>query len=426
MKLKYLLALLTGLLVTSQTMKADDGAAVTVTADNPNPNPVCSGSAVTVDFSAAVTAPANTQKELMITGTNYDWAAYDDTGLVDTKLNGAATWTPSWTPTGSGSKTLTAYVTNTFTGTQNSQTPNPTSYSTTATGSASATVQVDAVTSLTPSAGTWVDDGDNDPNTATYLVQYGCNNSITVSAVDCLGLNAAALPSCWQATNSVGSATKIDNKTFSVDGNTVGKTVINVTCGTSKTVTIIVYQAKVELDAQKGSFPSLFDFGHSWWNLTITPIDAYPFLQGTDPDTGDPVSLSGVDPYGPQTMGGFYDDQSLNGPGRVKFANPQPDQSTGGSHTATGSYWWCVSFNKYVATLQHIYDLALNPPEYRVASDNCTTEAEAVASTAGVQNVPPSIYPGELSKWLNGDAVVFTGISTIYQLPQPATCSCSQ
>jgi hypothetical protein len=107
--------------------------------------------------------------------------------------------------------------------------------------SASGSFQADAVVSLAPDVGQWVDDGDNDPNTDTYLVQYGCYDTITVAAGDCLGLSESDLPSCWQMSGGIGSG-KLQR---TVDGHTVGKTVINVTCGTSyKTVTIIVYQAK--------------------------------------------------------------------------------------------------------------------------------------------------------------------------------------
>jgi len=254
-----------------------------------------------------------------------------------------------------------------------------------------------------------------------------------VTAGDSLGLSPSDLPSCWTITTLTGTATEIDPMHFSIDGNTTVASTITINCGSSsQTITIIVYKATVELDAQKGNHVKhLFDFGHSWWNLTIVPTDVYPFLTSIDPITGDLDYLYAME--GPQGMGGFYDHSHLNGPGQVIFQNPQPDQGASTQagypvyHHATGTYWWCVSFNSYINALLYVYDLAyINTPEYRVMSDNCTTEAEAVADVAGVQNVPPTIYSGILSNWLNGNSVVLTGVTTTYLLPQPPTCSCSQ
>jgi hypothetical protein len=168
----------------------------------------------------------------------------------------------------------------------------------------------------------------------------------------------------------------------------------------------------------------LFNFGHSWWNLNINPTNINPYLIGADPYNSVPVNLSLGDPFGPQGMGGFYDHTNVIGPGQVIFANPQPDLSAATNHVATGSYYWCLSFANYLSVLQNVWDLSTYPPEYRFASVNCTTEAEAMAIAGGIQNVPPTIYPGYLSKWLNGIAVVFTGNPLTYQLPEPPTCSC--
>ncbi len=142
MKLKYLLALLTGLLVTSTTMKADDGAAVTVAPGNAHPNPVYLGSPVSITFHATKTDPANAQKEIQITSWQYDWSASDGTGWTTNQSNAGADWTPPWTPSVCDTQTLTASVTVIFTGTQNTYTPNPTSYTTTANNSGSQSVKV--------------------------------------------------------------------------------------------------------------------------------------------------------------------------------------------------------------------------------------------------------------------------------------------
>ena len=112
---------------------------------------------------------------------------------------------------------------------------------------ASGSFTVDAVTSLTPSAGELA------PNTSNiYLVQYGCNSTITVTAGDCAGLSPANLPSCWTI-SLTGSATQIDKMHFSVDGNTVGTSTVTITCGSSsQTIEVIVYQAIYEIVADQG------------------------------------------------------------------------------------------------------------------------------------------------------------------------------
>ena len=174
------------------------------------------------------------------------------------------------------------------------------------TNSASVSFGVDAVTSLTPSAGLWVDDGDGNPNTATYLVQYG-TSTFTITAGDALGLDAASLPSCWTSSVPQGAATKIDNKTYSMDGQNIGKTVINFTCGSSsQTITIIVYQAKytINVDSDVGIDP--FTFGHAWWTLSVEPSDVYQFLKKTDGTD----SSQGA-PYGPLCAGGYFGTSAL-------------------------------------------------------------------------------------------------------------------
>lgn len=150
MKLKYILALLTGLLVASSTMKADDGAAVTVSADAPNHDPACFGTPVSVAFHAHKTDPPYNNKEIKITSWNYEWSAWDDWGYVDYEPSGGADWTPDWVPLSCGINTLTAEVTVTFTGTQDTYTSNPKSYSTTAPGGASATVKAVSVSLSMP------------------------------------------------------------------------------------------------------------------------------------------------------------------------------------------------------------------------------------------------------------------------------------
>ena len=247
MKLKYLLALFAGLLVTSTTMKADDGpdgAAVTVSASSANPNPVCVGSLVSVTFTATPTGPANAQKELKITGTNYSWAASDGTGWTTNQPNGSATWDPGWKPSACGSKTLTASVTVTFSGTQQTGTPNESSYTTTvSSGNASATVTVVDVDSLTPdfSSSQGVQgglEGGSDP--LTYWVTP-CAGDIIVTATSCPNLTASQLPAGWSFTGGV-EIDKLHRKVKKTDLAS-GSVIFVVTCGTT-TKTIILQNDK--------------------------------------------------------------------------------------------------------------------------------------------------------------------------------------
>jgi hypothetical protein len=251
------------------------------------------------------------------------------------------------------------------------------------TTSASGGFTVDAVTSLGSSAGLWVDDGDGDPNTDTYLVQYGCYNTITVTAGDCAGLSPANLPSCWTP-RVTGHATQIDNMHFSVDGNTIGKSTVNITCGTSyKTVTIIVYEAVFLIFADQGD--CLSDVGHSWWSLQIQPSDVYPFLKSP--------SGTNFSTFGPQGTAGYWPLTGASGPGTVSYG-PQ-------GHDATGSYWWCVSFGKYIGALTYVFDLHAGPGTYTLWSNNCTTQAEQVAGAAGTPLGYSGVSPCGLSSYLN-------------------------
>jgi hypothetical protein len=266
----------------------------------------------------------------------------------------------------------------------------------TGSSTASGSFKVDGVASLTPSTGLWVDDGDGDPNTDTYLVQYGCYDTVTVAAGDCLGLSAVDLPSCW----NMSGGTAIDRKNHSVNGQQVGKTVIKVTCGTSsKTVTIIVYQAKCEIYADQGDC-GLGDVGHAWWNLSITPSAAQDFLLDA----------------GCLSLAGYYDHCQPTGPGQVIFGTQTDQCSGGGVHNATGAYWWCVSFDGLQAALNYVEDLATTGSTYDVTSNNCATQAEAVEGQAGAPVIYTGITPCGLSTALNLYAMNNGG----------PVCSCSQ
>jgi hypothetical protein len=261
------------------------------------------------------------------------------------------------------------------------------------------------VMSLTPSAGMLP------PNsTSIWLVQSGCSPTITVTAGDNLGLSPSDLPSCWTVTNLTGTATEIDPMHFSIDGNTAVASTITIKCGSSsQTIEVIVYEAKVELDADKGNLV-FFDVGHSWWNLTIQPAEMYQFLTDTD---GNPIDI------GELGIGGYYGNHTkkcITGcPGQVKFGlQPNGSGTNAPPHVASGTYWWCASFGGFLSALQHVDWLAnVDPPTtYTLFSHNCTREAETVGELADAPIGYTGILPLRLSNWLNS------------QLPQQP-CSCS-
>jgi len=396
---KHLLALLVGLLMLSGKLLADDGSD-NVTLTNPDPNPVCAGSPVNIIATSSVVAPSDTADELAIFSTNYIWAAVDDAGTNVPGTGSGASCLFTWDSYGCGTRTIMVTNTVTFIGTNNQG-----YYTNTGTGTTNATVDVEAVTSLTPSAGLWVDDGDGDPNTATYLVQYGCNSSIIVTAADCLGLDASSLPACWLPTvTTTGSATKLDNKTFSVDGYTVGKTVINVSCGNSyKTVTIIVYQAIYTINADGNISIDPNTFGHAWWNLSAQPSDVYQYLKKSD---GTDLSQD-ADNGGPLCSGGYYGTGNaityITGcVGEVLYgAQPIIGTSPLKYHSVTDSYWWCISFEHLIGALTYAYDLNLAPGTFYLHSNNCVTEAMEVGTEAGVSVGYTGYMPVELNAYLD-------------------------
>jgi hypothetical protein len=372
-----------------------------------NPAMVCIGSPV----GAAVNPPTITPGEVIV-DTSYTNANPNATNTTcdDTYTTNYPTPNPTYTWTASGcgvsasgkglstsalTPTNCGTVTITFTATwPDACDTNKSSIS------VGGNINVDSVTSLTPSVGLWVDDGDGDPNTDTYLVQYECYDDVIVTASDCLGLSSSDLPSCWNMTGG----TEIDRKTHSVDGNTVGKIIITVNCGTSyKKVTIIVYQAIYTISADGNISLDPFTFGHAWWALSVQPSDVYQYLKKADG-----TDLSQGAPSGALCAGGYFGTSAVKSvwisgcPGEVIYGtqpiigtNPQKN------HSATGTYWWCVSFGHLIGALSYAYDLNNNPGTYYFFSNNCVTQALEVGSEAGISVGYSNIYPVGLSDYLN-------------------------
>jgi hypothetical protein len=355
----------------------------------------CIGSPISVDVDDIEVFPADVKTTTTYSdGSQTATHDYTDPDYV-------VTWTAtvgSFTTTGTG---LPAVFTPTNTGTgtvsYSCHYTNNTPCCDKGTSTATSSFKVDAVTSLTSSAGEWVDDGDNDANTATYLVQVGCNDTITITAADSLGLDASALPSCWTWTvNPSGNATKTDNKTYSVDGNTVGKTTLNVTCGTSsKTITLIVYKAIFTLYADQAVCDGHNE--HAWWSLTLQPSEATDLIDNN--------GCLGVAGYAP--VYSIPNPLALHGPGIVNFG-PQ-------GHSPTADYWWCISFTNLQSALNYVED-ATGMSVYDVTDNNCAEVAVGVAKKAGESlDGYTGWTPCDLSHYL-----------IILEFVTPPFCACQQ
>jgi hypothetical protein len=258
------------------------------------------------------------------------------------------------------------------------------------------------VTSLTPSAGQLIDTNSN-----TYLVPVGCSGgSITISAADSLGLAASNLPSCWDISVTNGTATEIDNKTYSINDNNFGTTTINVTCGTSsKIITVVVYLALLRVYADEGTLAGAgystnsTVFGHGWWKLEIHPADAEAFVPT-------PLQFDSPAGYWPVDDGWPIDT------GEVRFGNQE-------NHPVTGFAYWYITFNNYISGQEYVENLNSSPGIYvganiplydpftdtivTLPANNCTTQAVAVGdATIGNIGWDGIWIPWDLSSFLNG------------------------
>ncbi|HEY0549498.1 MAG TPA: hypothetical protein VGF13_07830 [Verrucomicrobiae bacterium] len=103
-----------------------------------------------------------------------------------------------------------------------------------------ATITIAEVDTITVSAGTEIDDEDDNADTKTFEVQCGQaeDGQVVIWATSNPVLSESALPSCWTATGGGGGAARSYR---TVNALTPGTTTVSFTAGTSfKSVTIIV------------------------------------------------------------------------------------------------------------------------------------------------------------------------------------------
>jgi hypothetical protein len=102
------------------------------------------------------------------------------------------------------------------------------------------TITVVEVAGTTVVGGTEIDDEDDDPNTATYIVDCWSldDDHVVVYGISNPSLSESELPSCWTATGGGGGASRSYRTVSALHA---GTTTVTFTAGTShKSVTVIV------------------------------------------------------------------------------------------------------------------------------------------------------------------------------------------
>ncbi len=242
----------------------------------------------------------------------------------------------------------------------------------------------------------------------TYLVSYCEGSYVTVVGTPCCSTDPRALAVYWSMSGGLPYPSQDETTSLThrlVDRSQIGATTITATAGgLSTSIKVIVCQAKVEIDADKGDCG--FDVGHAWWNLSIEPPEA--------------AALLPHDLQGDQGLAGYYDHCQPVGGGQVIFGE-QIEQCSGNNipHNTTGSYWWCVSLNSYIGALIYVNQLSEWPGIYNVSGNNCVTQAIQVCGTGGATLTGYNgIDPCSLSRYLNG---LIQSIN-----PGPPQCYCVQ
>ena len=213
----------------------------------------------------------------------------------------------------------------------------------------------------------------------TYLVAYCAGSYVTVSANPPCNIDNV-MPTEWQMTG--GSPYPNDNTKRLVDRGQVGSTTITATAaGSSKSITIIVYQAITAVFADSGD---CWTTQHAWWLLQVQPTEVYPYLK----------TSTGINVSSQLGLGGYYgqeDDISCVCPGCqssvVMGSQPIRGSDPPAWYSATGSYWWCVPFENLIVALDYVRLLRADSGTYFIncggSTYDCVTEAVSVSRTAG-------------------------------------------
>ncbi len=310
MKTKFLpvLLILSGLLVTAdKTYACNDPPNADLDA---SPNPVCVGCSVTLDGSGS------SDPDGEITKYEWDWTNDGEYDYEETPGDGIATHIY----TIAGTYTAKLRVTD----------------DDDATDTDTCTVYVVKVASLLPDVGTEMDDGDDDPNTKSYVVSIVDANDdvnvVTVTATPYPDVNEANLPDCWDFTGG----TEVNDFVHTVDRTTPVETALTCSCGTSsKTTKIYVVQVNIsvppclesqELNPGKYINVNWDDDDDDGWEPNDTPPDGYytgdkddPNIKGGDNGDNDlrSFSISMINPV--EIKFDFPDTKvELTFPGQVK------------------------------------------------------------------------------------------------------------
>ncbi len=240
-------------------------------------------------------------------------------------------------------------------------------------------VTIVEVASLLPDVGTEIDDGDDNPDTKSFVVCVAATGVVTVTATPNPSVSEENLPACWSLTGG-----NVQDKLHTeVDKTTAGVTTITCTCNTSsKTTKIYVYEAKLNLYAKGGlsyipQLVTLGDFGHSWWKLEFSHPELIqpPSLRlFVDEDIG----------YWPAEGFPLYNPFAY-----VEGLVVVGDQ--GCTEWATGEWTLTLSELRYV--LYYSMILRNAPGEFSAWYHNCTDEAVIAGEVAGVETIDASGNP---------------------------------
>jgi hypothetical protein len=257
-------------------------------------------------------------------------------------------------------------------------------------------------------------------NPDTYLVSYCDGAYVTVSASPPCDIDKV-LPAEWHMDGGLpyrNGDGKIDPTKRLVDRSQIGiQTITATAAGSSKSIKIIVYQAKIEIDADVGD---CLLTQHAWWNLSVEPSDVYQFLN----------TAAGTDLSQYLGTAGYYgeeNDPNCNCPGcqgsvetgqqPIRGTNPQQ------YYTPTGSYWWCISIGDLVSALTVVKHLENAPGTYIIdmmggcvygGTHDCVSVANDIGSAAHVST--------EYSSW---NACSFSDSLYHMYTNSPPVCGCN-
>jgi len=256
-----------------------------------------------------------------------------------------------------------------------------------------AVVKVDAL--LPDNIEREIDDGDDNPDTRTFVVNMTTNagDLVTVTAKPDPNIAEADLPSCWTLEVTEGTASGSGKLVRTIDRTQAAKTVLRCSCGNEKITTVYVVHC-----IYTSSSDNTGTFGHAWWHLEIEPDSAKAGI--IEKITRGLSSLVDTDGgFFPMYPGDPHDDGWVNIGGQ--------------GHSATAHHDWNITFQNLMNGLTDLRSWVLDAGTYDYNTRNCVWGAIRIGNACGVampvfNYVPPPIppfsgfwHPWHLHDWLN-------------------------